>query len=178
VLPLAIRPFLKQLSPDVIGVSSYALLFVALALGQRAVLQIGQWARMTALGLLGAGVTVVVLMPLLDLTLKISEAVVVVIAFGAGGLVIGTAQARCISTSVRQRQWAALVTASWSFGAALAFALYPSSWLPGHLPGAFPGRLELTTIVRLLPIYGLTTALMLPRLIQTRSVQRAEVATR
>jgi hypothetical protein len=163
VLPLAIRPFLKQIPLDVIGVSSYALLFAALVFGQQAVLRIGRWARATALGLLGAGAAIVVLMPLLDLTLKIPEALVMVIAFGAGGLVIGTAQARCIPTSARRRLWAALVTASWSIGAALAFALYPSSWLPGYLPGAFPGRLELTTVVRLLPIYGLATALMLPR---------------
>jgi hypothetical protein len=162
-LPLAIRPFLKQVPPDVIGVSSYALLFAALVLGQQAVLQIGRWARVTALGLLGAGAAIVVLMPLLDLTLKIPETLVVVIAFGAGGLAIGTAQARCIAASAPRRQWAALVTASWAIGAALAFTFYPSSWLPGHLPGAFPGRLELTTVVRLLPIYGLATALMLPR---------------
>jgi hypothetical protein len=152
--PFVIRAGVRTISNDLLGVGLYVLLWAMLIVGQSALVRgVKGWAVQTALGLFTAFIVGMLLLQLLDVRLHLSELPAVGIAHAASGAALGAVQ--CMSIRGRQRWvWMASSTAAWGLGAALMFWLYPSPWLPG-LSGAFPGRIELTTIVRLLPIYGL-----------------------
>jgi hypothetical protein len=172
VFPMIIHVAAPLTTADVMAVFIYLLLFVFLAFGQRTVLQgLTGWGSRTAIGLLGAWATGMVLLPVLDVLLRVPEIAAGIVAHSVCGGVLACVQAGSMPRALRRRWIAASAFAS-GIGTAIAFALYPAAWLPGLAPGAFPGRLELTTILRLLPVYGLMTAAVTSRLAKSCSERR------
>jgi hypothetical protein len=171
-LPLLAFPFVihvgvRTITADLMGVSLFLLLWVILVVGQTATVRgVKGWAVQTALGLFVAWMAGMLLLPLLDARMHLSELPAVGITHAASGAALGAVQ----GMSIRGRQrsiWIAASAAAWGLGAALAFWLYSSPWLPG-LSGAFPGRIELTTIVRMLPVYALVMLAVMPIAVRSR----------
>ena len=152
--PLVIRASVGTLNADMLGVSLFVLLWATLVVGQTATVRgVKGWAVQTGLGLWIAWIVGMLALSLLDARLHLSELVAVGITHSACGAALGGLQA--ISINGRQRWiWIAASTVAWGLGAGIAFGLYATPWTP-RLSGAFPGRIELTTIVRVLPIYAL-----------------------
>jgi hypothetical protein len=159
LLPLVAFPFLiraggRVISSDLLGIGLFVVLCAMLIAGQAVTVGgVKGWAFQTTVGLFSALVVGLLLLPLLDARLHLPELLAVGIAHAASGAALGAVQSMSIRGG-QARIWIAASTAAWGIGAAIAFSLYASPWLP-RLSGAFPGRIELTTIARLLPIYAL-----------------------
>ena len=168
--PIVIRVSVAAIDANVVGIGLFVLLWATLVAGQTATIQDGRgWAVHTALGLWLAWAVGMLALSLLDVRLHLPELLAVGITHAACGAAVGAFQARSIAGRLRWR-WIAASTTGWGLGAALAFWLYAAPWLPG-LSGAFPGRIELTTLVRMLPIYALVmlAATRQPRFMGDRS---------
>jgi len=152
--PIVIRLSVSALNADAVGAGLFVLLWATLVAGQTATVRgVKGWALNTALGLWLAWVVGMLVLSLLDARLHLPELLAVGVTHAACGAAVGAFQT--ISIAGRQRRrWIAASTTGWGFGAALTFWLYAAPWLPG-LSGAFPGRIELTTLVRMLPVYAL-----------------------
>ena len=168
VLPLLVYPALvpliaDRLTPEALRASAYVVLAVFLVLGQAIIVRgVRGWAVITAAGLFGGLAAGVMLLRYSERTLRLPEFAAIVLAHTAGGLMLGAVQATGINKRFRLI-WILASASGWGLGAAAAYALYPATWLPGMVRGAFPGRLELTRIVRLLPIYAVLTLVAVKR---------------
>ena len=158
VFPLVIRAAVRTVNPELLGPALYLLLAIIVVVGQTATIRgVKGWGIQSALGLCVAGIAGMVLPPLLDGRLHFSKLAAVGITHAASGAGLAALQAMTIRGPMRWT-WIAASTATWGLGAALAVRFYAAPWLPA-LSGAFPGRVELTTIVWVLPVYaGMTLA--------------------
>ena len=136
---------------------AYVSVLVIVCAGQALCVSRRRWGWITAIGLITAWLAGGALITILDPLLHAPEPLIVPLAHGACGLVLGAAQTRSLTTG--RLRWALASAASWLIGAAVVFPLWNVTWLPGHVRGLFPGSAEMTTLLRLLPLYAIAMTL-------------------
>jgi hypothetical protein len=156
VAPFAVVPLLASLAASftdgAIGVLCYTALMVMLVVGQAATVAHPRWAVFTTLGLVAAFVAGGSLITVLDPVLHLPESVIIPIAHAGCGLVLGAVQSRALPSG--RTRWTLASSLGWLIAAAIVFPLMTAEWMPGNVRGLFPGGAEMTTLLRLLPIYA------------------------
>jgi hypothetical protein len=162
IAPFVVVPLLASAAADftaeATGVICYTALMLLLVVGQAMTVTHRRWALFTTLGLVAAFVAGGALITVLDPVLHLPESVIIPIAHAGCGLVLGAVQSRALPSG--RIRWTLASAAVWLVAAAIVFPLMTADWMPGNVRGLFPGGAEMTTLLRLLPIYA---AMMLIR---------------
>lgn len=141
--------------------AAYGALMLTVSMGQAMVTSPPRWGWLTVIGLGVAWLFGGALITVLDPVFHVAESIAIPIAHAACGLILGGVQASALPG--RRVRWTAVSAAAWLIASVAVFSLYNVPRLAGDMRGQFAGSTEMTTLVRLLPIYAVAMLLASPR---------------